>query len=162
MDNSSNRDLFYTGAFNQNLNIDMSLLEEDSFDNIILKTLKTEVGNKCIRHGYIKIDSINIIKRTIGTINSSRLDGSINYDISYSADVCCPTKGQIIECEVKNKNKMGIMAEKKPIIVVVARKNNETDEFSNYDIGDKIKIQIVGSRFDLYDDTITAIGDIVD
>jgi len=108
------------------------------------------------------MDSISILKRTIGKVNSTRLNGSLNYDISYSAEVCCPTIGQEIECVIRNKNKMGILAEQKPITIVIARKTNTKDEFSNYDVNDKIKIKILGSRFDLYDDNITAIGNIID
>ena len=159
-DNS--RDLFYTGAFNQNININCVSLDSDNFDNIILDTLKNEVGDKCIKHGYIKMDSIHILKRTIGTINSVRLNGSINYDISYSAEVCCPIIGQELECTIKNKNKMGLLAERKPITIVIAKKSNDNEEFSNYNIGDRIKIKILGSRFDLYDINITAIGSLLD
>jgi len=37
---TNSKDLFYTGAFNQNINIDCSLLNSDNFDNFILDALK--------------------------------------------------------------------------------------------------------------------------
>ena len=151
--------LFYTGAFNQAINISCeSLAQNINIDDIILENLKHEVGDKCIKHGFISKDSIKINKRSIGLLNSSRFDGSLNYDISYTAEACNPTIGQIISCKVKSKNKMGILAECNPIIVVVSDLSNIDREI---EIEDEVEIKLLGTRFDLFDKNITAIGTIV-
>lgn len=154
------RELFYTGLFNQTINIDPNILKKNiDLDQLILEKLRNEVEGKCICHGFIKKGSISIVKRTIGTLNSVRLDGSIAFDISYSAQVCNPIVGQVINCEVININRMGILASQGPINIVIARSNTRnTEEFEGVEKGNLINVKIIGSRFDLYDTNITAIG----
>lgn len=154
--------LFYTGAFNQSISINPRDFKKYKLDDLILLELKKEIENKCLKYGFVKKDSIQVLKRTIGSLNSSQLNGSINYDINFSALVCNPTSGQTITCMVKNKNKMGILAEKKPIIIVIAKNNmRNKSEFDTIEIDSEINVEIIGSRFDLYDTNITAIGKIV-
>ena len=158
MDNS----LFYTGAFNQSIIISPNDLGNMiNIDDLLLKKLRIEVEGKCIKHGFIKKNSVNIIKRTIGLLNSSQLNGSIKYDINFSAEVCNQSKGQRFKCLIKNINKLGLLAEINPIIIVIAKNNIKNNEFENIKINDEITIEIIGSRFDLYDTNISAIGKIV-
>ena len=60
------------------------------------KILKEEVGNKCIKEGYVKLDSINIIRRSMGRIGGNSFTGNLFYDIIYSANICNPMNGNII------------------------------------------------------------------
>ena len=150
--------LFHTGAFNQAINLSCDNLNNvNNLDNLILEKLKEEVGDKCIKHGYIKKDTIKINKRSIGKLNSSRLNGSLNYEVFYNAEVCNPTNGQIIKCKIKNKNKMGLLAEAKPVLIVIS----DIKENSDLDIDDVINVKLLGSRFDLFDTQITAIGQLI-
>ena len=156
--------IFYNGAFDQSIAITCDQLQNNiNLDELLLDTLKREVGDKCIKHGYIKKNSIKINKRSIGTINSSRFDGSMVFDISYTAEVCNPTIGQVVKCRVKSKNKMGLLAESHPIIVVVSDQNNISNtSIQSIKIDDLVNIKLIGVRYDLYDNNITAIGTIQD
>lgn len=132
-----------------------------NLDEVILNILKREVGNKCITFGYIDRESITILQRSIGKINSGHLNGSISCDVSYQANLCNPDEGSIVECTVKSINKMGILAEVSPLTVVLAKQHHSDDAFKNVDIGCPIKVKIIGKRFELNDDQITAIGRLV-
>ena len=153
--------IFIPSILNHTLNIQAHHLSK-GLDEVILQLLKKEVGDKCTRYGYIKADSITITKRTIGRINSSHLNGSMSFDLTYRANVCDPVKGQIVSCEVMSLNKMGILAEAHPLSIVLARQHHADKEaFQNIQVGDTIKAEIVGKRFELHDEQITAIGKLV-
>lgn len=134
-----------------------------NLDEVILNILKREVGNKCITFGYIDRESITILQRSIGKINSGHLNGSISCDVSYQANLCNPDEGSIIECEVKSINKMGILAEVSPLTVVLAKQHHGDDIefFDGIEEGETVRVKIIGKRFELNDDQITAIGRLV-
>lgn len=156
--------LFCTGAFTENVVLTVKdLRTTNNIDDIILRILRNTIENRCIKHGFVQKDSVNIIKRSIGKINSSRLDGSLTYSVFYSANICNPSKNQIIKCKVKNINKMGILAESFPITCVIPRENITNEEqFSEIEKDSIVTVSIIGVRFDLYDKNITAIGKIND
>ena len=152
---------FIPSILNHTLNVHAHNLSS-GLDDVILRRLRDEVGNKCTKDGYIKGDSIAITKRTIGRVNSSHLDGSLSFDLTYKADVCNPIKGQIIECEVMSLNKMGILAETHPLSIVLARQHQEDkDDFDDIKVGQTIRAKVVGKRFELNDEQITTIGSLV-
>tara|TARA_B100000963_G_C22565308_1_gene643371 strand:+ start:214 stop:729 length:516 start_codon:yes stop_codon:yes gene_type:complete len=107
----------YTPAFNtQTLEKLIRIKPHETNDrditSILTQKLMSQMGDKCSKEGYIKKSSIRILQRTIGKINTRFLDGSINYRIIYSADVCNPRPGDILKVEFVEKNKAGILAEK--------------------------------------------------
>lgn len=154
-------DIYMVSVLNEPITIPADKITSN-LENVILKQLKQAVGNKCGSNGYIDMDSIVILKRTIGKLNTSHLNGSISFDISYKANVCNPIEGSEITCEVVNKNKMGLLASIHPLSVVLARQHHlDNKQFEEINIGDTITVKIIGKRFELYDDQITAIGELV-
>ena len=160
--NSNSRtNIYMVSVLNESITIPANKITSN-LDNIILKQLKQAVGNKCGSNGYIEMDSIIILKRTIGKLNTSHLNGSISYDISYKANVCNPIEGSEVNCEVVNKNKMGLLATIHPLSIVLARQHHLNNKrFEDIDIGDTIIVKIIGKRFELYDDQITTIGELI-
>lgn len=130
----------------------------NNIDNIILSLLKTEVGDKCSKYGFIKKDSIEILDRSIGKLNTSHLNGSLTYNISYRAEICNPIEGQIITCQVKKKNKMGLLADADPLIVVLSSQYHKSNILDKIQENDEIKVVIVAKRFELHDNKINVIG----
>lgn len=132
-------------------------------DALICDKIKNSIGNRCINEGYVDKDTIKIIRRSIGKINAIHFNGNINYNVEYVANICNPYKNmKINNCEVKNINKMGIMAINKPLNIVIARQHHEDQEgFDEIKIGDKISIIIIGLRYELNDKEITVVGKLV-
>jgi DNA-directed RNA polymerase subunit E'/Rpb7 len=77
----------------------------NKIDNIILQKLKKKVEGKCIKIGYVIPDSVKIIIRSVGMINNANFDGITTYKIQYTADICNPVIGQVIQCQVGNIDK---------------------------------------------------------
>ena len=48
-----------------------------SFDSIVFNKVRSTLENCCSKHGYIKKDSIKIIKRSAGYFKESHLNGNI-------------------------------------------------------------------------------------
>ena len=53
--------------------------------------------------------SVEIVNRSAGTAQLSHFNATFMYHIRYSAKICNPVEGDIIDAEI-NINKMGILA----------------------------------------------------
>ena len=132
---------------------------ESDLNRILLSKIKSEIGDKCYKNGYIIKDSINILKRSLATIKSSNFNGNLIFNLKLSAHLINPMNGEIVECKVVGKNKIGILAVNKPLTIVLTNLNNN----NNYDyinIGDTIKVKIICSKFKYKDSEISVIGEL--
>ena len=158
--------MFKLSVIKHKITIDPSELKKSSItkisdiDKILLDNIKSKIGNICIQGGYVKKDSIEIIRRTIGTMETQFLNGMLVYNLQLKAELCNPQKGDVItDCKVMGTKKMGIMAKKGPLEIVLASvHHNEHPRFEVIKQDDEIDIEVIGVRFELYDDTISIIG----
>lgn len=126
---------------------------------LLEKKIKSKIGNMCVREGFVDKDTIQVVDRSIGKINSEQFNGSISYNVRYKAMICSPSKGMNVDCRVLSINKMGILAENKPLSIVIARQHQpDKSLLKGIDIGDTIQVTILASRFDLYSTEICSIG----
>ena len=143
----------------------------NNIDTMIKFALKEKIGNKCIKDGYVLSNSINILKRSLGKINTNFFDGSITYNITYTAKLCNPIEGSLLVVQYIDHNKMGILANKKgtPLNIVIPKqlhkdkklfKTIETKLINKEEIN--LKIQVIGKRFEKDDTEIFVIGKLVD
>ena len=142
----------------------------NNIERLIKNKLQKKVGNKCIKDGYVLSNSIQILKRSIGKINTAFFDGSISYNIQYSAKICNPKEGSFITVDYVDHNKMGILAKKNntPLNIVIPKqlhKNKELfkkiDNLLQQQQEIKLKIQIIGKRFEKDDTEIFVIGKLI-
>jgi len=141
----------------------------NNFENVILTKLKSTLENSCSKHGYIKKDSIKIIKRSTGYIKESHLNGNIAYDLCCIAEICNPIQDSVIKCVVKAKNNLGLRAigmhEDMAILEVIIPKitSGIQSEISIDDvkIGDSVNVLVCGKKFTLYDKMISIVGKIL-
>jgi len=140
-----------------------------TFENTILSKIKATLENSCSKHGYIKKDSIKIIKRSPGYIKESHFNGNIAYDLNCIAEICNPAQDSIIKCIVKAKNNLGLLAigkyEDMAILEVIIPKITSgilSDvNIDNINIDDEINVIVCGKKFTLYDKMISIIGKII-
>ena len=130
------------------------------------KKLKTLYENVCSKYGYIKNNSIKIIKRSIGIIKSQHFNGNVCFDVVCTAEICNPIQGSVIKCKVKAKNSLGLLAEgyydKIPILEIIIPKisagiQSEVN-LDTINIGQEIKIEVCGKKYQLFDKHISIIG----
>jgi DNA-directed RNA polymerase subunit E'/Rpb7 len=139
------------------------------FDRTIINKVKNTLENCCSKHGYIKKDTIKIIKRSAGYFKESHLNGNVAFDVSCIAEICNPSQDSVIKCEVKSKNNLGLRAigmyEDMAILEVCIPKitsgiQSEVN-IDNINIGDIVNVQVCGKKFTLYDKMISIIGKII-
>ena len=147
--------------------IQLKPLEQNSgIDETILEKLRDKIEGKCDSFGYIKPDSVKVLKRSIGMCQPGQFNGNCNYKIAYSVEVCNPMEGMIIKCIVKNINKMGLFAEMadmepSPVSVILAKQHHmdeSKDAFDAVKINDVINVEVVGKKFNYNDTIISCIG----
>jgi DNA-directed RNA polymerase subunit E'/Rpb7 len=158
-------DLFIPIKFKTSITLKPSELDEN-FEKTILKKLKDNYENVCSKYGYIKNNSIKIKSRSIGLIKNQHFNGNTTFDVICLAEICNPIQGSIIKCKVKAKNSMGLLAsgyyDKIPILEIIIPKisagiQSEVN-LDNIVIGQEIKIEVCGKKYQLFDKHISIIG----
>lgn len=146
------------------------LLKHD-FEKNILTVLKEINEGKCSKHGYIKNNSIKITRINLGKIEMHTFHGYTVFDVFFEASVCNPVIGNIVQCVVRNMNNFGILCssgskeENEFILDVIIPKHTSNIisdvVLSNIKVGDNVKVEILGKKYQLNSKTISAIGKII-
>lgn len=156
-------DIFIKNNIEYTLSIDPSLINK-KIDNILRRKIKDEIEGKCIKEGYVKKDSVKILFRSPGEILTSHFNGNILYHLKLQLEICNPLEGDTIDVVVRNINKMGILGESgegdvPPISVLLAKQHHiDNALFESLKINHKIKVKIIGKRFEYGDTQINIIG----
>jgi len=139
-----------------------------SFDELLKEKLQSKLEGKCSRHGYVISGTLNVLSRSMGTVERGRFTGSILYYIQAEAEVLNPSEGELMDGVVIRKNKMGMYvsysvkegeSESEAIRVIVPRDLHIGDEnFEKVEIGERVKVQIKKSRFQINDPYILSVG----
>lgn len=121
-----------------------------NINNTISSILQNKIEKRCLDKGYVKENSINIIKRSAGMFSGSLFNGSVKYRVVFSCDLCNPSKGNMIKCRVIKVNELGLRGTVGPIRVIVAKQfQDDVTVFKNIKEGDEIDVVILDKKFDL-------------
>lgn len=161
--NERPRDIFYKILSHHKVSLPITYIGQNLTNNL-MKFIKNSVEGKCNQNGYIKPDSVKLIKYSSGLIKAD----NIIFDVVYECSVCNPVEGMVIEnAFVKDITKAGIRAElndydKTPLIIFITRDHHYNNTyFSSIKEKDLIKIRIIGQRYELNDEFISVIGELV-
>ena len=130
----------------------------------IEENIKSNFEGKCVVEGYIKPNSSKIITYSSGTIERGNF---ISFEVVFECDVCFPVEGMLISCIAKNITKAGIRAESdtdvpSPVVIFVAKDHHYSFAYFNeIQEGDKINIRVIGQRFEIGDEAISVIGELI-
>lgn len=146
------------------INIPFNKLSKNIFE-LLESILKNKLEKKCDKNGYVKSDSVKVISYTTGELNGA----NIYFTIIYQCYVANPVESMIIECKVSSVTKVGIRAilnqsdnENSPFIVFIARDHHYNNkDFSKLKETDVISVKVLGKRYELYDENISIIGELV-
>ena len=157
-----NSDKLYTDAIIQEkIKIPFNKMSNNMtrfFENYAEKMIEC----KCRNEGYVRMGSCSVLSYSTGLLNSD----SIIYNVIYSVNVCYPYENMEVECKIKNITKIGIRAiiseQNNPIILFISREHNPDKDFDQYKENQIIKVKILGHRFELNDQYISVIGELID
>lgn len=136
----------------------------NKIDDIISKKLKEKVEGRCIKFGYVLPESTKILSRSLGIMNNANFNGITTYKVNYSAEVCNPAVGQIIQCKVGNIDKSEVICyidtyKTSPVEIYLYKHHHVGNiEFSLLKQDDIVKVKIAGTKFNYLDTQIIAIG----
>jgi DNA-directed RNA polymerase subunit E'/Rpb7 len=139
----------------------------NKIDDIILLKLKRKVEGRCIKVGYIIPGSVKIQVRSMGMINNANFDGITTYKVKYTADVCAPVIGQVIQCQVENIDKSQVICyidtpEKSPLEIYLFKQHHVANtDFAALNKGDIISVKVGGSNWEYRDKKITTIAQFI-
>jgi hypothetical protein len=131
----------------------------------IRDTIEYYIGGKCIIEGYVKPNSIQIQQYTNGIV---KLD-KVEFLVVFECLVCNPVEGMWLnDCKVKSVTKAGIHANKHdeqnnlPVTVFIIRDHFvDNPRFLKIKEEDIIDVKVLGQRFELNNQCIEVIGEIV-
>ncbi len=154
--------IYFKSILKRRVVVDPKYLNEH-IDEYIQNYLKNKLEGKCIYEGYIKPDSIRLMKRSGGFLLGSRFTGDITFEVAYSADVCNPSEGNIVECKAEIINKTGILGHNGPLTILIGREIHDSsrelkEAFDRIKVGDTVKIQVIGKMYSLQDKEIRIFG----
>tara|TARA_A100001015_G_C15022898_1_gene728915 strand:+ start:1684 stop:2454 length:771 start_codon:yes stop_codon:yes gene_type:complete len=151
---------YYKGILSKQVQIHIKYVNANLMQHLN-EIVNNNYSGKCIVEGYIKNKSCDIL-----TYSSGQIDGEkIIMNVVFNCLICNPVEGMLIDCIVKNITKAGIRAEineaKTPLVLFVSRDHNiNSDHFNSVNINDKIKVRVIGTRFELNDEYISVIGEL--
>jgi len=129
-----------------------------NIDIYINDYIKKTIEGTCLHEGYIKPETVSILKKSVGILLGSSFTGDITYDVAYTAQVCNPVIGNVINCKVKFVNKMGVLASNGPITVIIGRQFHLNNELEKISRDDNIKVEVVARTFCLNDKEIKVVA----
>ena len=133
----------------------------NNMDYYFKKYANRFIEGKCRKEGYIRPNSITVEGYSTGLLTSD----NVVYDVVYSADTCYPCEDMIIKCKIVNITKIGIRAIiselYNPIVLFISREHNANKNFDDYEEDTLINIKVIGHRFELNDEYISVIGEII-
>ena len=134
---------------------------------IIETKIKSMIEGQCISDGYIKPQSIKVITYSSGKIYDGNM---IQFEVVFECKICLPVEGMLMEAIAKNITKAGIRAEiikdedvESPVVIFIARDHHyDMEYFATIVENDKIKVRIIGQRFELNDKYISVIAELIE
>lgn len=137
----------------------------DNIKEVLEKKIGFEIEGRCIVEGYVKPGSCRVLSYSSGELSGS----NVIFETVVECLVCCPVEGMHINCVVKNiTNTAGIKAEtdteeSSPLIIYIARDHHINNQrFANVKTNDKIKVRVIGQRFELNDKYISVIAELIE
>lgn len=170
-----NDDLFKKVTADETINLQSTDLNFQ-LDEIIMRKLKNKIEGKCIKKlGFILPNSVNIISKSSISIANSNFDGRMSCKVKYSAEICNPAVGQLINCQVGSKDKSQIicyvdipgsndkeLSEKSPVEIYLFKNYHVGNtEYAALNIGDIVTVRVDGCTYEYLDKQINTIATLI-
>lgn len=127
----------------------------------IEEVLSNEIASlegKCLEEGYLKRGSTKVVRYSCGVLKGA----NIVIQVIFQGKIANPVKGQSFTCVVENNTRAGIKgrldAAENPFIVFLAKDHHIMPEFSDIQENEKIRVVILGQRFEINDPKISIIA----
>ena len=158
-----NNDLFIKTVINVKENIDpKDIKNKQDIDEKILSKIIKRLGNKCSNYGYIEKQSIKLLDRNVAEIIGRHFNGKLSYNVKLEVNVCSPSKNDIVTCKVIAKNKIGILCQNDPLVIILSKDvHMKNAQFNSINENDTITVKILDYKYNYSDDQIQVVATLV-
>ena len=151
-------DIYFYTQIKRRVSLNPRYLDEN-FAQFIEKVVKNNIEGKCIKEGYVVPNTTVILKRSMGNLNNNQFNGNINFDLIIGAKICNIPSQSVIRAQVKKINKLGVLAELGPLMILVPKDMHQAkDPFKDIKPGQEIELLVVGKSFDLNSKVISVFA----
>jgi DNA-directed RNA polymerase subunit E'/Rpb7 len=158
-----NNDLFIKTVINVKENIDpKDIKNKQDIDEKLLSKIIKRLGNKCSNYGYIEKQSIKLLDRNVAEIIGRHFNGKLSYNVKLEVNVCSPSKNDIVTCKVIAKNKIGILCQNDPLVIILSKDvHMKNVQFNAINENDIITVKILDYKYNYCDDQIQVVATLV-
>lgn len=150
--------IYYERSLQTTISINFNQLTRN-LDDFILDKLKFLYEDKCSKDGFIKKDSIELVKRTNGYISQYYDLSNIQFNVIFKCLICNPVPNLIITTKIIEIIKPGIICESFPLSIIVPIQLHENKkDFKKLNIGDEIQVKILNCKFKKNEKEIQAVA----
>jgi len=154
-------ELYHTSLLSRNLSIPISSMGANIHE--VLMDQLSQVEGQCLEEGYIKKGSIKLVRYSCGVLKG----GFVSIQTIFECMVSNPVPGQTFTCVVEHNTRAGIKgrldSSEKPFVIFLARDHHHhIPNFSEIKENDKIKVTVLGQRYEIHDPTISVIAVLAD
>ena len=157
----SSEDIYGKAVITRKITLSFKELGSNLKENMHHKLIAMLEG-RCVKEGYIKPASVQMLSNSAGLVEG----GNVTFETILECLICLPVEGMALTCLIKNITKAGIRAETEQqpsaVVVFVARDHNyKSEAFATLKEGERIRVKIIGIRFELNDPFISAIAELL-
>jgi DNA-directed RNA polymerase subunit E'/Rpb7 len=149
------------------INLSISQIANSTIDDAILEKIQSKYENKITKYGYIKENSIEIIKRSPGIAMKEHFNSSFQFKAVCYALICNPSIDTILEATIVSSNNAGFKAEVKDdndkviIDIIIPRLTSGIKheyDIEDLSVGSDVFVKICRKRYHYNDNKIVIIG----
>ena len=149
------------------INLSISQISNSTIDDAILEKIQAKYENKITKYGYIKENSIEIIKRSAGSAMKEHFNSSFQFKAVCYALICNPSIDTILKAKIVSSNNAGFKAEVKDdndkviIDIIIPRLTSGIKheyDIEDLNIGSDVSVKICRKRYHYNDNKIVIIG----
>jgi DNA-directed RNA polymerase subunit E'/Rpb7 len=131
-----------------------------TIDTLLQEKLVKKLEGKCSLHGWVVKDSLKILSRSMGYVESGRFTGDIVFHVQAEGKVYNPPSGHILTGVVTHKNMMGMYVDYNNAIRIILPRDLHigNEDYDKIQIHDKVDLVIKKSRFQVNDPYILSVG----
>lgn len=137
-------------------------------NKMVKKKLKKEIEGLCVGDGYVIPGSIKLTERGNISFPHEALQLHYSMRVNYEYILCNPNPGQVLQCKVHAKNKIGIIAsiddKLSPLVILIPEDLCDTPTkrkiLKDATPGSLITVSVIGKKFEQNDKKITVIASI--
>ena len=150
-------ELYHASLLSRNLLISNSSIGSNIHE-VLMDQLSLLEG-RCLEEGYVKKGSINLLRHSCGVLKG----GFVSIQVVFECMVSNPVPGQTFTCVVEHNTRAGIKgrldSSEKPFVIFLARDHHHhIPNFSEIKENEKIKVTVLGQRYEIHDPTISVIA----